>query len=145
MNTKSLLIGAALVILGGILGFLLSTSNCCSMQQCNKQCPQQQEKQFSKCGKEQGAEFDGHKGRFHKNSEEMFKKLNLSPEQKSQIEKIMDQKRENMKAEREKTHEAIKALLTPEQQTKFDECMKNHCNRMAGNVECEKPCCKKMQ
>lgn len=146
MNTKSLLIGAALVAVGVIIGYFLNCNSCNMPKKCDKEMVQHHGMK------------DGHPGfdkagcpkkRMH---DEVFAKLNLTADQQAKIDAIFEAKREAMKAEREKTHAAIKAVLTPEQQKQFDELI-SKCCPMGGqgmNPECKKqggeppkPCCKK--
>lgn len=89
-----------------------------------------------------------------------FRELNLSPEQRQQIGKLMgeqmhgrqeiterylkklpaaDQKamQDELKAAHDKTHSDIRALLKPEQQKQFDEIMKKQEQRRADRAEFE--------
>ena len=52
--------------------------------------------------------------------EKLTKDLNLTPEQATQIQTIMDAKHEKMKAQHDETKSQIDAVLTPEQRTKYD-------------------------
>ena len=53
--------------------------------------------------------------------ERLNQKLNLTPEQQSKLAAIMDEKHKQMIEFRKSTQSKIKSILTPEQQTKFDE------------------------
>jgi len=55
-----------------------------------------------------------------KRVERMTKTLDLNAEQKTKIEAIFKAQREKFKALQDETHASIKAVLTPEQATKFD-------------------------
>ena len=55
-----------------------------------------------------------------KRSERLTQQLGLSDEQKTKVEAIFEAQREKAKALHEETDASIKAVLTPEQQTKFD-------------------------
>jgi len=85
------------LIVGIALGFTLVSWNSC------KTCPY-------KCG--------GNKGKM---VDRFSKKLDLTDNQRVKVQAIFDTKLEKMKALREKSRAKIKALLTPEQITKFDE------------------------
>lgn len=50
----------------------------------------------------------------------MTEMLNLNAEQKSKVEAIFKAQQEKFKAVHEETHASIKAVLTPEQATKFE-------------------------
>lgn len=55
-----------------------------------------------------------------KRVERMTKTLDLNAEQKTKIEAIFKAQREKFKALQDETHASVKAVLTPEQATKFD-------------------------
>lgn len=55
-----------------------------------------------------------------KRVERLTKELSLNSEQKTQVETILNEQQQKFKAVREETHASIKAVLTPEQATKFD-------------------------
>ena len=76
--------------------------------------------------------------------------LALTPEQKVKVDAIFDAKRaekeahkKEMMAKMEKTHNDIKAILTPEQITKFDAIITEMCPTQMGGMKEGKPCCKK--
>lgn len=127
MEVKSILVGAGLVIVGGLLGFVLASKHCgmhakmgCGFNSCRKM-------------NEQGfhnKKFAGEHHQFFK--ETLTDELALTAEQQTKIDEIFETKKEQHKASRKehrekmqeemsKTHAEIKAILTPEQQTKFDE------------------------
>jgi periplasmic protein CpxP/Spy len=53
-------------------------------------------------------------------TEHLAKELGLNDEQKTKVEAIFAAQKEKIKALHEETDASIKAILTPEQQTKFD-------------------------
>ena len=65
-------------------------------------------------------------------TEKLTKDLNLTPDQASKIQAIMDQKHEHMKAKMDETHAAINAVLTPEQRTKYDAMKEEHKKKEKG-------------
>ena len=69
---------------------------------------------FAHEGRE-GKEWDG-----KAHTEKLTKDLNLTPDQATKIQAILDQKHEHMKAKMEETHAAINQVLTSEQRTKYD-------------------------
>jgi Spy/CpxP family protein refolding chaperone len=66
------------------------------------------------------AEPDMDNNMAEKRVERMTKTLDLNAEQKTKIEAIFKAQREKFKALQDETHASIKAVLTPEQATKFD-------------------------
>ena len=52
--------------------------------------------------------------------ERLNQELSLTNEQKTKVEAILNEQQQKFKAVREETHASIKAVLTPEQATKFD-------------------------
>jgi len=56
-----------------------------------------------------------------KRTEHLTKQLGLNDEQKTKVEAILTTQHEKIKALHEETDASIKAILTPEQQTKFDQ------------------------
>jgi len=72
-----------------------------------------------------------------KSMNKMTKQLNLTKEQQDQIRAIKDEKMQKVEAAQTEAHEKIKAILTPEQQAKFDKKMKS-CG-----PDCGCPACKK--
>ena len=67
--------------------------------------------------------YEGRGGRRHKDErlfEEMKRDLSLTDEQAGQIRAILDETRNQYRAARAAAGERIRALLTPEQQQKFD-------------------------
>jgi periplasmic protein CpxP/Spy len=66
------------------------------------------------------AEQDMDSGFAEKHTENLTKALSLNDEQKTKVEAILKGQQEKFKALREETHASIKAVLTPEQVTKFD-------------------------
>lgn len=67
--------------------------------------------------------YEGHGGRRDKEKrifEEMKRDLSLTDEQAGQIRAILDETRNQYRAARAAAGERIRALLTPEQQQKFD-------------------------
>ena len=52
--------------------------------------------------------------------EHLTKTLDLNAEQKTKIEAIFKAQQEKFKALQDETHASVKAVLTPEQATKFD-------------------------
>lgn len=60
-------------------------------------------------------------GDSQKRVERMTQELNLNETQQQQIQAIMEQQRAELEALREQSKSKIAAVLTPEQQAKFDE------------------------
>ncbi len=60
-------------------------------------------------------------GRRGNKMEKMATELNLSPQQKEEMQAIWEAAREDMKAIRQKADADMKSVLDPEQQQKFDE------------------------
>lgn len=56
----------------------------------------------------------------NKRAEHLTKELGLNTEQKVKVEAIFATQKEKFKALHEETNASLKAVLTPEQQTKFD-------------------------
>ena len=55
-----------------------------------------------------------------KRVEHLTKTLSLNNEQKTKIEAIFNEQQQKFKALKDETHASVKAVLTPEQATKFD-------------------------
>lgn len=67
--------------------------------------------------------YEGRSGRRHRDDrlfEEMKRDLSLTDEQAGQIRAILDETRNQYRAARAAAGDRIRALLTPEQQQKFD-------------------------
>lgn len=140
MNIKSVLIGAALIIVGAVLGVMINSH--CPMASCKKQCPKQ-EMVGPKCpmgAPQHGGEM---KGCGPKTCAIIFDQLNLTAEQKKELDKISEQKQAKMKEVKDQYQQGIKALLTPEQFTKFQELKNELCPKMNDGPQGKKPCCKK--
>lgn len=71
-----------------------------------------------KCGME--GDHKNHEERMDKRMDHMSDKLGLTPEQRTQIEAIKNEKQEKLKALHEETQIKIKAVLTEEQKAKFE-------------------------
>lgn len=140
MNIKSVLIGAALIIVGVVLGVLINSH--CPMAGCKKQCPKQ-EMVGPKCPKGGPEHGDQMKGCGPKVCAKIFEELNLSAEQKTQLDKIFEQKHMQHQEIEKKVQLDIKAILTPEQLKKYEEMEKERCAKMGMGPEGKKPCCKK--
>ena len=63
------------------------------------------------------------------NVDYMAERLNLTAEQKAQVEKIFEEQREKREAMRGQMHEQIRAVLNDEQKAKLDEFQANRPNR----------------
>jgi periplasmic protein CpxP/Spy len=136
MNIKSVLIGAALVIVGALVGGFIASHH--PMKQCDKQ-----EMVGPKCpmaGPEHGEEM---RGCGPKVCAKIFEELNLSAEQKTQLDKIFEQKHMQHQEIEKKVQLDIKAILTPEQLKKYEEMEKDRCTKMGMAPDGPKPCCKK--
>lgn len=68
-------------------------------------------------------------GRQQRRIDHLSKELNLTEEQKPQLEAIFTQQREKRKALREETRTRLQQVLSPEQMTKLDEMRKKHHDR----------------
>lgn len=70
----------------------------------------------------------GPKGDFEsrhgKKMERMYKELNLTEEQKPQVEAVYKEQHEKIRAIRNETRGKLEQILTPEQMAKFDEMKK---------------------
>ncbi len=151
MSTKSLLLGAGLIILGVLIGFGMGMSSQCTSKNnppCyeNAKCYKQKVKKGKKCKK---PSF----------KQRLVMELNLSEEQIQKVDTIFIAKREMRKAQKTenklaikeinaKTNSGIRAILNAEQQAKFDEMIKNcpknkkacnqrnpkNCNLQKGNI-----------
>ncbi|WP_020565479.1 hypothetical protein [Methylosarcina fibrata] len=58
--------------------------------------------------------------------ERLAKDLNLTAEQKTQVEALFKEQHEKFKALHEETNSKLKTILTPEQMTKMEEMQKQH-------------------
>ena len=95
-------------------------------------------------------EHAGKSDRTQQRVERMKERLNLTDDQTRQLQQIFqdahqqwqsDQTKpdkETMQARREKMHEQIKSILTPEQQQKFEQMRKEHRGRGRWNHDKEK-------
>jgi Spy/CpxP family protein refolding chaperone len=75
---------------------------------------------------EQRAQMEAMKGQKGKRTRMGWKSLNLSDDQKAQMKALRESNRPQMKASREQFRSQVMAVLTPEQQTKWEEMKKNH-------------------
>lgn len=66
--------------------------------------------------------FDGHRG---ERVERLAKELDLTAEQKTELQAIFQRELEKRKAMREATHQEIQGLLNSDQMAKFEELKKN--------------------
>ena len=133
MNVKDFLIGACTAIVGAAIGVAI----CCCVSNCGEKCDKQDSscptEQVEKCCPQGECCPDGpccHKGQKQACDRrkphgrcpmEMYKDLNLSEEQMTQIKDLFEAQKTDMKAAREKFDEAFKSILTDEQKTKFEE------------------------
>jgi Spy/CpxP family protein refolding chaperone len=62
----------------------------------------------------------------HKRVEHLTKELSLTSEQQVKVEAIFDTQKEKMKAAHEEAQAGLKAVLTPEQLTKFEAMQEKH-------------------
>jgi Spy/CpxP family protein refolding chaperone len=60
-----------------------------------------------------------------KKLEKMTSDLKLTQDQKNQVRTIKEEKYQKVEAAKKEAHEKIRALLTPEQQGKFDKMIAN--------------------
>lgn len=62
----------------------------------------------------------------HKRVEHLTKELGLTSDQQVKVEAIFNTQREKMKAAHQEAQTALKAVFTPEQQTKFEAIQDKH-------------------
>lgn len=74
------------------------------------------------------AAFAGPYGGPGPNVDYMAERLDLTAEQKAQVEKIYAEQREKREAMRGQVHEQIRAVLTDEQKAQFDQFRANRLN-----------------
>lgn len=141
MNVKSLIVGALLVIVGAVLGYVLSSQSCCPFKKGGMPCPPP----MGQYDGHHGPNFHGHKGGMHVFSPEFLDEIKASDEQKKQITEILDKKREEMKAhreqmkaERDKVHAQIMQLLNDEQKALVEQRMKEKKCKKDSIQECKR-------
>ncbi|QPK64155.1 hypothetical protein IVG45_04055 [Methylomonas sp. LL1] len=73
-------------------------------------------------GDKGGNHFETHRG---ERVERLVKELDLSAEQKTQLEAVFEEQQAKREAIRQETHQRMQAILSPEQMTKFEDLQKN--------------------
>lgn len=140
MNVKSMVIGAALVIAGAIVGYVISSQSCCPMK-----------KRGMPCSPPMG-QFDGpHGSHFNKHdgmrmfSPEFLDEIGANAEQKKQIGDILDKKREEMnthreqmKTERDKIHAQIMQILNDDQKAAVEKRMEERTCKKDSLRDCKR-------
>lgn len=75
------------------------------------------------------ANMGHHKMGSEKHLKKMTKKLDLTAEQQDKVKKLMDEKMQKMEEIRKNFHDQLRAVLTEEQQKKWDAKMEKHRKR----------------
>ncbi|MCK9561549.1 MAG: hypothetical protein M0R02_02385 [Bacteroidales bacterium] len=160
METKSLLVGAALLLVGVILGFGVSTISANSKQPYYPKYEKKYKKEFSQCHYN-GDKRKGMKSKQGRNNfnyanygqlqKIMTEELSLSAEQQEKIDALFAKQAEMREAhqtkmraerearqqiriaEREKMHDEIYKILDDSQGEIFKKIVENYCNRQSGN------------
>ncbi|HPH16366.1 MAG TPA: hypothetical protein PK029_04285 [Bacteroidales bacterium] len=141
MNVKSVIVGALLVIVGVVLGYVISSQSCCPLKKGGMPCSPP----MGQFDGPHGHNFDKHKGGMQLFSPEFLDEIKATDEQKKQITEILDKKREEMKAhreqmkaERDKVHAQIMQVLNDEQKAVVEQRMKDRSCKKDSTRNCKK-------
>ncbi len=123
MNVKSFLIGAAVAIVSAAVGVILCCTLCC--KKCDKPmppCPQEQQ-----CQRPEGprGNFRGDKCKITK----MADQLDLTEEQKQQVEAIHKATKEAMRTAKDNAEKQFEALLTDDQKAELAKIKAAKCDK----------------